>query len=53
MKQMNDEMLLFSKTLDKEHYNSALQLKKDLEESDHLKNLDIQVNTKDLYESAF
>ena len=53
IKQMQDEMVQFSKSLDKEHYTSALMMKKDLEESDHLNNLELQVNTKDLYEQAF
>lgn len=43
---------MFSKTLDKSHLNNAIELRNALIEENQPVD-EIQINTKDLYESAF
>ena len=50
--QIKDETLMFSKTLDKSHLKNAIEMRNALvEENNQVE--DIQITTKDLYESAF
>ena len=50
--QINDEALMFSKTLDKSHLNNAIEMRNALIEANNDVE-DIVINTKDLYEGAF
>jgi hypothetical protein len=49
---MKDEVLMFSKSLDTDHLLSAIELRKDLLDS-NLNVEDIAINTKELYENSF
>ena len=52
VEQIKDEVLMFSKSLDKEHLKNAIEMKQTLQEQNN--NIeDIQISTKDLYENAF
>ena len=52
IEQIKDEVLMFSKSLDKEHLKNALEMKQTL--LDQNNNLEeIPISTKDLYEGAF
>ena len=54
IEQMKEEMLLFSKTSDKDHLDSALKMKEKLAKNEKLDLVEaLQINTKDLFESAF
>jgi hypothetical protein len=50
---MKEEVNMFSRTLDEEHWNNAIKVKTDLEESDHLTDLQLSINTRDLIEQGF
>ena len=52
IEQIKDEILMFSKNLDKSHLQNAIEMRNALvEENNQVE--DIQINTKDLYEGAF
>ena len=44
---------MFSRTLDEEHWKNAIKVKTELEENDHLTDLQLMINTKDLIEQGF
>ena len=50
---MKDEVLMFSKSLDKDHLLAAIDLRKDIMDTTNMETEEIQINTKDLYENAF
>ena len=51
---MKEEMVSFSKTLDKSHIDNALVMKKDLEDQElPIDNSMVFVSTKELFEKAF
>ena len=50
---MNDELELFSKTQDPDHFKSALQIHQELEEKNSPGLQELAVNTKQLFQQGF
>ena len=50
---MKEEVSLFSRTLDRAHWTSALEIKKELEDTVKTPIDDLKINTKDLIEQGF
>ena len=50
---MKEEVSLFSRTLDRSHWTSALQMKAELEDTVKTQVDDLKINTKDLMEQGF
>ena len=50
---MKEEVSLFSRTLDRAHWQAALDMKKELEDTVKTPLDDLKINTKDLIEQGF
>ena len=49
---MKEELNLFCRSLDKSHFESAVEMRNELIEQNHPQD-ELRINTKDLYEQAF